>query len=148
MDGISVFESRKGQVGYRAETVYGFASDLRNFEQFIRPGTVNSFTASRGECRFSAGMLGNVVVAISEKIEHSKIVYSGNALQVNDFSVSLNISDAGEDKSEVKVTVSAAMNPLLKMMASGPVNSFLETLISEMENFKGWDNTTTRTQPL
>ena len=36
--------------------------------------------------------------------------------------------------------LSADLNPMMKMMASGPINQFLEILINEMENFRDWEN--------
>jgi len=144
----STYESRKGTINYDPDSIFGFSSDIRNFEQFIPPGTVNSFTANADECSFSAVMLGNVTLRITEKTPPLRIVYQGNALQVNEFAIVLNISSAGTNTSEVTVTVSAAMNPFLKMVAGEPLRQFLDKLLDEMENFRGWNNTKSHTQAL
>ncbi len=46
-----------------------------------------------------------------------------------------------KDPAEVKVTLSADLNPMMKMVAAKPISQFLELLISEMEAFNGWNNT-------
>ena len=40
----------------------------------------------------------------------------------------------------MKVILEAELNPMLKMVANKPIIQFLEMLIREMENFKGWKN--------
>jgi hypothetical protein len=32
----------------------------------------------------------------------------------------------------------ADLNPMLRAIASGPIDRFLETLVTEMENFREW----------
>jgi hypothetical protein len=66
------------------------------------------------------------------------VLYSGNAMLVNDFSLTVKFCDAVPSHSEVKLSVLAHLNPLLKMLAGEPINKFMETLITEMEKFDGW----------
>jgi carbon monoxide dehydrogenase subunit G len=65
-------------------------------------------------------------------------VYSGNALQVKNFSLVMKIHEAENKNSEVNVILAAELNPILKMIASEQIKKFLEILICEMEKFKGW----------
>jgi hypothetical protein len=69
---------------------------------------------------------------------YSKVVFAGDALKKNDFSLVLHISDNGNHSPEVKISLKAELNPVLKMMAAKPIGQFLEKLINEMETFKGW----------
>ena len=46
-----------------------------------------------------------------------------------------------KEHADVKVTLSADLNPMMKMMASKPIGQFLEMLINEMESFRGWKET-------
>ena len=39
---------------------------------------------------------------------------------------------------EVKVVLTADLNPMMKMIAAKPIGQFLEMLINEMEKFSGW----------
>jgi carbon monoxide dehydrogenase subunit G len=138
MDNISNFESRSGQLTCKAEEVFNFVTDLRNFERFVPVGTITDWQAQKESCSFNVSMIGTVSLRLSEKVTFSKVVYDGDALKQNDFSLLLNITDNGKEPAGVKVRLSADLNPMLKMMAAKPIGQFLEMLINEMENFKNW----------
>lgn len=124
-----------------AEDVFAFVTDIRNFEQFIPNGTINNWYAEKESCSFSVSMLGTVTVRLAEKEKCNKVVFFGDALKKNDFSLTLNISDNVKDMSDVRVMLSADLNPMMKLMAAKPIDQFLEILINEMESFRGWKET-------
>jgi hypothetical protein len=66
------------------------------------------------------------------------VIFSGEALQTNSFSLFLQISGTDSKPAEVRITLNAELNPILKIMAAKPVTIFLEALITEMERFRGW----------
>jgi hypothetical protein len=68
-------------------------------------------------------------------------MYIGDALKKNDFSLTLKISDNDKNQACVSVSLSANLNPMMKMMAAKPIVQFLERLIDEMESFRGWEKT-------
>lgn len=84
-------------------------------------------------------MLGKVNIHIGEKKEFSEVIYSGNAAQINDFSLVVKFGNKGSAQSEVKLSVLANLNPFLKMLVAEPAKKFLETIIVEMESFRGWN---------
>lgn len=141
MANLSYFESRSGRLTCNAEEVFAFVTDIRNFEQFIPNGTINNWYAERESCSFNVSMVGVVTVRLAEKEKFNKVVFNGDALKKNDFSLTLHISDNVENTADVKVMLSADLNPMIKMMASKPVGQFMEILINEMENFRGWKET-------
>ncbi len=138
MDDLSYYESRQGTLTCNAEEVYDFVTDIRNFEQFINQGTITDWQAERESCSFNVSMIGSVSFRLAEKDMYNKVVFKGEALKKNDFSLMLNI--AGDDAGSVvvKVSLSADLNPMLKMMVSKHIDQFLEILIKEMESFRGW----------
>jgi carbon monoxide dehydrogenase subunit G len=138
MDDISTFESRTGKVNCKAEDLYHFLTDIRNFERFIPKDMFSDISMARDSCSFSVSMLGKVNIRIGERKEFSEVVFSGNAMQVNDFSLAVKFGSAEPSHSEVKLSVLANLNPFLKMLAAEPINKFLETIIAEMEKFSGW----------
>jgi hypothetical protein len=138
MDESSYFESRSGILTCSDKDFYTFVTDIRNFERFIPNGTINNWQAERDLCSFNVSTLGTVSFRVSEKVMYNKVLFSGDALKKNDFSMVLNIVNRGIDRTEVKVSLNAQLNPMLKMMASKPIGRFLEILINEMESFRGW----------
>lgn len=138
MSEISIFESRSGNLACSARQCFDFTTDLRHFEGFIPNGTINNWKAEKDSCSFTVSMLGTVSVRLTDKEMFKRVVYKGDALKKNDFELILNISDNGDNPAQVKLLLNAELNPMMKMMASKPIEQFLEMLISEMEKFKGW----------
>ena len=140
MGEASSFESRTGRLTCNSAEVYNFLTDIRNMQQFIPSGAISNWKVDRESCSFQVSPLGTVNIRLTEKVVNRKVVFSGNALQVNDFSLIINISGIENQPAEVRVLLNAEMNPLLKMVAADPVRRFLDTLINEMEKFENWNN--------
>ena len=140
MTDLSYFESRSGKLSCSVEDVFAFVTDIRNFQRFIPEGTISNWNSEKESCSFNMSMLGTVSVRLSEKKEYSKVVFTGDALKKNDFILTLAISDNAENHAEVRVMLSADLNPMIKMIATKPIGQFLEMLINEMESFGDWKN--------
>jgi hypothetical protein len=138
MADLSFFESRHGTVSCNAEEVYAFITDIRNFERFIKDGTLSNWNAEKEFCSFSVTMLGTVTVRIVEKEEFGKVVYEGDALKKSDFSLEIHMIDNINNKADINIVLSADLNPVMKIMAKKPIEQFLGRLIDEMEKFRAW----------
>lgn len=139
MSDLSTFESRTGKLNCTPSELFDFMTDIRNFKQFVPHGAhVDDLNIGKDSCSFNISPLGNVNIYLSEKEPHKKVVYNGSALQSNDFSLIVDIKETIAGKAEVDIKLAAKLNPLLKMMATKPVSNFLEKLIDEMEEFRGW----------
>ena len=117
--------------------VFEFVTDLRNFKQFVPEASINNWQSEKDTCSFNVSMVGSITLRITDKEPFSKVIYNGDALKKNDFTLVLNISNGADDKAVVKVSLAAELNPMLKMVANKPIIQFLELLIREMENFTG-----------
>jgi carbon monoxide dehydrogenase subunit G len=138
MPDISKFESRTGKLTCTPPEIFDFVTDIRNFRQFVPAGTIDDLQIESDSCSFHVSPLGKVYINLSEKEPYNKVVYNGNVLQSNDFSLVLNIEGNNAGKAEVNLKLAAHLNPLLKIMAAKPIKRFLEKLIEEMEKFRGW----------
>jgi hypothetical protein len=138
MNNISYFESRSGTLNCTAQECFTFATDIRHFERFIPKGTISNWQADKESCSFSVSMLGTVSVRLSKKEMYTSVVFNGDALNKNDFELVLHITDNNDKPAEVKISLKAELNPMMKMIAVKPIGQFLEMLISEMEKFRDW----------
>jgi carbon monoxide dehydrogenase subunit G len=148
MADISYFESRQGRLTCTAEDLFSFVTDIRNFEQLVPGGNITNWNAEKDSCSFNVSMLGTVGIRITGKEMNRRVEFTGDALKKEDFSMLLHISGDRPDPAEVKITLMADLNPMLKAMASKPIAGFLDTLIDEMENFNGWKDPAKQNQPL
>jgi hypothetical protein len=139
MSNRSHFESRKGRLSSKAEQAFYFITDIRHFEQFAPKGTITNWSAEKESCSFTVPMLGKVAFRLVEKEKFSKVVFEGDALNKNDFTLAVLIMGNDNENAEVKVQVSADLNPVFKAVADKPIRQFMELLITEMEKFRDWD---------
>ncbi|MDO9579407.1 MAG: hypothetical protein Q7J06_02405 [Bacteroidales bacterium] len=140
MSDLTYYESRVGKVTSSAQGVFNFVTDMRNFDQFIPHGTINNWKAEIDSCSFNVAMLGTVSFLLAEKEMYNKVVYTGDALKKNDSTLVLDITEKSKNSAEVKVSLKADINPMLKVMDAKPIEQFLEILINEMERFRGWED--------
>jgi carbon monoxide dehydrogenase subunit G len=133
------FESRTGRLSCKTSEVFSFITDIRNFEQFIPEGKITNWQASSDNCSFQVPALSTISVRITGKTPCSEVVYTGNAMKTNDFRLTVLISENERKLADVRISLNAEINPILKMMVTGPISKFLETLISEMEKFERWN---------
>jgi ribosome-associated toxin RatA of RatAB toxin-antitoxin module len=138
MSDISYFESRSGNLKCSANEVYNFVIDIRNFEQFVPQGVIDNWQADREACSFSVSMLGPVAFRLIEKEMYTRVLFVGDAMKIEDFSLLLYITNNGQNPASIKISLKIDLNPMFRMIAEKPINQFLESLISKMENFNGW----------
>ena len=132
-------ESRIGKLSCTRAELFSFITDIRNFKQFIPGENLENWQASAEKCSFQIPPLGTSIVRITEQIPYTLVAFSGDALKQDDFSLVVHISENELKLAEVKIIITAQLNPVLKMMATVPIENFLERLISEMEKFKKWN---------
>lgn len=132
------FESRTGKLTCTAPELFGFITNIRNFEQFIPAGNIKNWQASEKECSFQIPPFGTANVRIKESIPDSLVKYNGDVLRDNEFELAVHISENDRKLAEVRLFLTAGLNPFLKMMATEPINRFMELLIAEMERFDKW----------
>jgi hypothetical protein len=142
MSELQYYESRAGKISCSQGEAFNFITDLRNFRRFIKEGTLSDWNAEKDSCSFSVSMLGTVKVRLIEKEAVKKVVFQGDALSTNDFTINVDISDNSSDPAEIKLSLSASLNPVMKMMADKPIRQFLEILMKEIEDFRGWHDIT------
>lgn len=136
------YESRPGNLSCTSAEAFAFITDLRNFGRFVKEGTISNWHAEKESCSFSIAMLGTVSVRLIEKEFSSRVVYQGDALSKNDFTIKVNISGEPAEPAAVNLSLSAGLNPVMKMMADKPIRQFMEMLMLEIENFRAWNDIT------
>jgi carbon monoxide dehydrogenase subunit G len=136
---ISRFESRSASLSCNSEKFYSFITDIRNFEKIIPPDVIKEWQSDENSCRFVVSGLGDLKLNIAGKEPFCLVKFAGNALMTIDFILSVLIAEENTERAKVNLVMEAELNGIMKMMASGPIERFLETLVNEMESFNDWD---------
>jgi hypothetical protein len=135
---ISRFESRIAKLSCNPEDFYKFITNIQNFGQFIPSDAIKKWQATEDHCSFIINPLGEITMGIESKIPYTQVVFKGNALMTNDFSIAAVITENDQAKADVRLIFEAEFNAILAGMAAAPVQRFLETIILEMEKFDKW----------
>lgn len=139
MTDFTNFESREANLNCSPDEYFNFITDLRNFGSFIPAEIVRDWQADNDTCRFNMSSMGEVNLKTVSKIPYTSVIFSGNVLATTEFRLHSVISADQSGRAKVKLLMEAGLSPLLKMIGSGIIERFLETLVAEMEKFESWN---------
>lgn len=132
---MTKFESRIGKIQSSQEKVFNFLSDFNNFKQFIPGDKVDNWKSDIDTCSFNVSGIGEVGLKIVEKDPFDLIKITGNGMASVEFYLWIQLKEVIEKDTRVKLTMKAELNPMMKMVASKPLNNFLELMVKYMEDF-------------
>ena len=115
----------------------------RAFNSFFLIIGANSIRASAiffKHVSFEISPVGKARLKIVDAESFKVVKYQGDGLNNTNFFLWVQLKDISESITGAKITLKADLNPALKMLASKPLNDFLEKLISGMESFKDWNS--------
>jgi len=130
------FESRVGKINKGEQQVYNFISNFNNFKQFIPEDKVNDFQSNEDNCKFKVSGIGEVGLKIVEKLPTNMIKITGEGMANQSFVFWVQLKSISINDTRIKLTIKTDMNPMLKMMASKPLQNFLDKLVDAMEQMK------------
>jgi carbon monoxide dehydrogenase subunit G len=136
----SEFVSPTGTITADSTKVFSFVSDLRNFTRFIPEESVRNWVADKDSCSFDVSPVGQANVSITERVPITKVKFEGTALQNIEFRLWVQLIAEETDVTKFRIVLKAVLNPFYKMMATKPINNFLEKVVNEIEKFDGWDD--------
>ncbi|MVN23184.1 SRPBCC family protein [Mucilaginibacter arboris] len=119
---MTVIES-KVTINAPAASVYNFLADLNNHHQLM-PENVVGWTATKDEARFNIQNMAKLVLQVSNRNPNEILI---NAVEAPPFPLELKwqIKEAGT-QTQVFYTISADMNMMMKMLASGQLQKLAD----------------------
>lgn len=124
-------ESPTKSVNKSAEEVYHFLMNIGNFETLMPD---NTKFEKINDTRFLFALKGmpEIVLDLKEGVPHSKVVL-GAASDKLPFTLTGNITQTGDNSSDVQLFFEGDFNPMMSMMIKGPITKFIETLVTNMD---------------
>ncbi len=113
-------ESPKVTVEKSQQDVFDFLSDVKNFETLM-PENISKFEVlDDDKFLFALKGMPEIILKKKEMIAPNKIVL-GAAGGKLDFSLTGNIVELGDNKSEIQLSFNGDFNPMMAMMIKGPI---------------------------
>lgn len=124
-------ESPKTTINKSSQKVFDFLIDVKNFETLM-PENISKFEVL-GEDKFLFALKGmpEIILKLKEQTPPNKIVL-GAASDKLPFTLTANINELEENKSEVDLVFEGEFNAMMGMMIKGPITNFIGTLIDNM----------------
>ena len=129
----SKFESKIGKINANEERVYTFLGNFNNFKQFVPVDKVNDFESSEDHCKFSVAGVGHIGLRIIEREPNKTIKVAGEGMANQQFNLWIQLKQMDPSDTRIKLTLKADLNPMIKMMASKPLQNFLDKLVETIE---------------
>ncbi len=128
-------ESKVGKIEESDEQIFHFLSDFSNFDSLISGERIKNWEATRDTCRFTMDGLGEVGMKIIERDPFKLIKVTGDEPGKFNFTFWIQLKKMAEMDTRVKLTIQADINPLVQVMAKKPLQSFLDLLVDQLEQY-------------
>lgn len=127
---MTEFTSEIKILPYNDSEVFSVLSDLSNLEfvkDRIPQDKIKDFSFDKDSCTISVDPVGKIRFNIIERVANSYVKFQAEQVPFGlDLVVELHNSDA--DKTELKLTVNANLNPFIKPMVSKPLQQGLDKM--------------------
>lgn len=126
-------ESSTKTVAKSSKVVFDFLVDIKNFEKLM-PSDIDKFEVlDEKTFRFALKGMPEIVLRSKEEHPNHKVVLGAASSKLN-FTLTADITELEEEKSDVKLTFDGKFNAMMAMMIKGPITKFIETLSSNMDH--------------
>jgi hypothetical protein len=105
--------------------VYTFLADLNNHQQLM-PENIYNWSSTTDEAAFTIQNMAKLAIKVSSRIPNQEIVAIPSAEAPFDLELKWELQDLGNGTTEAKHTISAELNMMLKMLASGPLQQLAD----------------------
>ena len=120
---MSIFES-KAEINKPVTEVFNFLSDFNNHQKLM-PENINNWSSTPDEASFSVQNMAKLVLKISNRIPNQTIIIVPAAEVPFNVEMRWVVADLGNNTTEAILTISAELNMMMKMMASGPLQKLV-----------------------
>jgi carbon monoxide dehydrogenase subunit G len=129
---MTTFESSLKTVSVPRKPVFGYLSDIKNFESLVPEGIVKNFVAVKNNCRFNIDGLGEVGVRLATTNPDHTIIYESDGSRPFRFDLIIDLNEQDDQSTLMKLTFRAELNMMMKMMVQKPMEDGLEMIASEL----------------
>lgn len=120
---MTTFESSVS-IAQPVEKVYAFLSDLNNHQQLM-PENIYNWSSTADEAKFTIQNMAKLALKVSSRVENAEIFIEPS--EEAPFALNMRWLVAPDvDGTTAKLVVSAELNMMMKMMASGPLQKLVD----------------------
>jgi carbon monoxide dehydrogenase subunit G len=116
--------------------VYQFLADL-NHHQALMPDNIYNWSSTADTASFTIQNMAKLAIHISERVENEKLIAIPTEKPPFDLSLQWSVSDNGDGTTTATHTISADLNMMMKMLASGPLQKLADHQTQKLKEILG-----------
>ena len=129
---MAKFESEQVIIPASAATVFEFLSDFRNFENLM-PSQISNWEADGDTCSFTIEGLAGLSMRIAGRTPYTNVHIVSEGKNPVEYTLDCFLQPDGEDRCKASLEFDAALNPFMKMVASRPLQNFVNMLAEKLQ---------------
>lgn len=129
---MAEFKSDKLKINASDSKIFEYLSDFNNFEQLM-PEQVINWQSTKDNCSFTIQGMADLAMRIANKKEYHFISYGSEGKSPFPFQLNFQIESIDGGQCEVSSHLEAKLNPMLKMMASRPLQNLVNLLVEKLK---------------
>ena len=116
-----------------AAEVYTFLADLNNHQQLM-PENIYNWSSTTDEARFTIQNMAKLALKVSSRKQDQEIIIIPSEEAPFPVELKWTLNDAGNGTTEAVHTISAELNMMMKMLASGPLQKLADHQTFQLKN--------------
>lgn len=112
--------------------VYSFLADLNNHQQLM-PDNIYNWSSTKDEARFTIQNMAKLALKISTLVGNKEISIISSEKAPFDVELKWTLTDKDSRTTEAKLTISADLNMMMKMLASGPLQKLADHQVAKLQ---------------
>lgn len=132
---MTIIES-SAEINLPIEKVYQFLADLNNHQQLM-PENIYNWSSTTDTASFTIQNMAKLAIHISERVENEKLIAIPTEKPPFDLSLQWTVKDNGNGTTTAKHTISADLNMMMKMLASGPLQKLADYQTKRLKEILG-----------
>jgi carbon monoxide dehydrogenase subunit G len=130
------FQGKEQEIHLPTGELYAHITDLRNFESLM-PEQVIDWSATEDSCTFTIKNLSTIDMMIDQRIPGEKVVLVSGSKSPVEFKLTCRLASMAENITRASISIEADLNPMLKMMASRPLQNLADIMGEKMKEHFG-----------
>lgn len=116
--------------------VYTFLSDMNNHQQLM-PENIYNWESTEDEARFTIQNMAKLAIKISNRIENQELTAIPTEKAPFEVELKWTLTDNGNGTTTAKHIISADLNMMMKMLASGPLQKLVDHQTQRLQEILG-----------
>ncbi len=129
---MTEFRSQRVEIAASSAIVFDFIGDFTNF-QHIMPEQIKNWKSNQDSCSFTIDGLADLSMKIESKTRPENVHIVSHGKNPIDYTLDVILGHQDEAHCNATIVFNADLNPFIKVMASRPLQNFVDILAGKLQ---------------